>query len=339
MDFDGNAAIISKYGAFTLVYSQFLTQLGEFKRALSPETGFTPEQVCAGVDDVVGKLLREGQPASLDEAARLLSDGLRYERGLKTDRVPELAPLYDALSDAIKNAAPTWYYREDVDRWHSLGCDLARRFYAASPHSATQERLAREASLCFEWAREARQAPFGYREDRLRAAKTTVAGTITVRFSFSESQADSFVNYLAYPFYFVHEYVSHIYTASAKSDMFTDGWLLFAAHSFLRRRDAFSEVPLLLPEQIDAIDAVLPQSGIARPGYTLARRFQAWADAVAPGCFDQLSHRLATLMHVGGLSHTCFLWTLERELTEARPRLRKNLEAGNCLPENLLESH
>jgi hypothetical protein len=322
-----------------LVYSQFLTQLGEFKGALSPETGFTPEQVCAGVDDVVSKLLRGGQPASLDEAANLLSTGLRFERDLIAKQVPALAPVYDALSNAIRNAAPTWNYRHDVDRWRHLGRDLARHFYADSPHDATQGCLAHEASLHFEWAREACQAPFGYREDRLRAAKTPVVGTITVRFSFSESQADSFVNYLAYPFYFMHEYVSHVYTVSVKSDMFTDGWLLRAAHRFLRRLNAQSDHPLLRPEQIDAIDAVLPPSGMARWGYALARRFQSWADAVAPGCFGKLTYHLAALPNVGGLSHSRFLWILERELNDARPRLRKRLETGDCQPERFLEHH
>jgi hypothetical protein len=339
MDFNGNAKIIVKYGAFTLAYGQLLGRLADFKRVLSPATGYTSEQVWAGVDDVVGKLLCEGQPASLDEAVQRLGTGLRYERDLKADRIPELASVYDALCDALQAAAPEWNYRQNVDDWHCLGRELARHFYAASPHSATQERLDHTANLRFEWTREVCQAPFGYREDRLRAAETPVAGAITVRFFFSESRADSFANYLAYPFYFMHEYVSHCYTVSAKSDMFTDGWLLFAAHRFLRRLNARSDEPPLQPEQVDAIDKVLPWVGLARQGYILARQFQAWADAIAPDCFEQLTHHLAALLDIGGLSHNRFLWLLERELAEAPSCLRKRLETGGRRPESLLEHH
>jgi hypothetical protein len=117
----------------------------------------------------------------------------------------------------------------------------------------------------------------------------------------------------------------------------TDGWLLRAAHRFLRRLIARQAEPLLRMEQIDAIDAILPQSGVARRGYNLARRFQPWADGVTPNCFEQLTYHLAALPHVSGLSHTLFLWTLERALEEAQPRLRKSLEAGGCQPNSLLE--
>ena len=336
MDFHGNAALSVKYGAFTLAYGQLLDLVADFRRVLPPHAGVTLEQVYAGVDDVLSKLLREGQPASLDDAARHLSIGLSYERDLKADRAPQLSPVYGALSEAILAAAPTWDYRQDVERWHRLGRDLARRFYAASPRDTTRMRLAHEARLRFEWAQEAHQAPFGYREDQLRAAETPVAGTVTVRFSFSASRADRFVNYLAYPFYFMHEYVSHIYAVPIKSDMFTDGWLLFAAHRFLRRLSAHSDEQLVLPEQIDAIDAILPQGGVARHGYILARRFQPWADGVTPSCFEQLTYHLAALTDVSGLSHPRFLWALERELNEARPRLRKLMETGDCRPERLL---
>lgn len=43
MDFNGNAKIIIKYGAFTLAYGQLLGRLADFKRALSPATGCTSE--------------------------------------------------------------------------------------------------------------------------------------------------------------------------------------------------------------------------------------------------------------------------------------------------------
>jgi hypothetical protein len=165
-----------------------------------------------------------------------------------------------------------------------------------------------------------------------------VAGTITIRFSFSDTRANGFINYLAYPFYLMHEYVSHVYTISTQSDLFTDGWLLRAAHRFLRRVNAHLYEPLLQTEQIDAIDVILPQSGVARQGYNLARRFQSWADGITPNCFEQLTYHLAALPHVSGLSHTRYLWTLERTLEDAQPRLRKSLETGDCRPNTLIEN-
>jgi hypothetical protein len=82
-------------------------------------------------------------------------------------------------------------------------------------------------------------------------------GNITVRFTFQ----DTFTEYLAYPFYFLHEYFSHIYTANTGNQLTEDGWLFYAAHAFLKRQSHLCDPAYRLKrEQVNVFeDYIWPQ--------------------------------------------------------------------------------
>src|SRR5262249_25020129 len=48
----------------------------------------------------------------------------------------------------------------------------------------------------------------------------------------------NFVQYLSYPFVFLHEYTAHVYARDYKSDLFNDGWMIHAAAMFVQRESS-----------------------------------------------------------------------------------------------------
>jgi len=232
MDFDGNESVAIKYGAFTLCYSKLLAHLGEFEKPLRRQTQLEKEDIWARFDSVLQEDLYKVSPESFEKATELLIDGLQVKRKSVATINPGVAEAIAAVIGDIEAQAPTWRYRDDVGRWQALGQELAQRFYEGSSHAKTQERLKRDVVLGFEYVGETKQAPFGYRESCLKESEEPAPGTIVVCFSFQ----DKFVNYLAYPFFFLHEYVSHAYAVNTRSELFEDGWLLYAAHVFFKRR-------------------------------------------------------------------------------------------------------
>lgn len=315
MDFDGNELVAIKYNAFTLCCRKLFAHLDEFDRPLRRETRLPKEKIWANFEDVLGDLY-EAAPASWEKAAELLTSGLKTKRDFVATINPGVAEAIAAVIGDIVAHAPTWQYRDDVGRWQALGQELARRFYADTPHTETQERLGRDMALDLEWAGETPKAPFGYREDCLAEAEEPVPGIIMVRFSFH----DKFINYLAYPFFFLHEYVSHAYAVNTRSELFEDGWLLFAANSFFGRQYHSALIPELKNGQVDVLERYLLQHfrETANDGYFLAKHFDTWCLDRVPECFTALTHELATLAPDPAMPHSDFIHLLSHH-RKARP--------------------
>lgn len=299
MDFDGNELVAIKYNAFTLCYSKLLAHLDEFEKPLRRQTQLKKEGIWARFDSVLQEDIYEASPGSFDEATELMLDGLQVKRKSVATISPDVAEVFAAIISDIEAHAPTWQYQDDVGRWQALGQELAQRFYADSPHVETQERLERDVTLDFEWVGETPKAPFGYREDCLAKAEEPVPGIIMVRFSFQ----DEFINYLAYPFFFLHEYLSHVYAVDTSSELFEDGWLLYAAHVFFKRRALRLGIAGLADIHLLAFgERIRPNlNDTARKGFGLASLAEDWLTLklgyrVGTKCFAALSHHLAALV-------------------------------------------
>lgn len=299
MDFDGNELVAIKYNAFTLCYSKLLAHLDEFEKPLRHQTQLKKEDVWARFDSVLQEDIYEASPGSFEEATELMVDGLQVKRKSVATINPGVAEIIAAIIGDIEAYAPTWQYRDDVGRWQALGQELAQCFYADSPHTETQERLGRGAALDFEWIGETPKAPFGYREECLAKAEESVPGVIMARFSFQ----DRFINYLAYPFFFLHEYLSHVYAVDTSSELFEDGWLLYAAHVFFKRRALRLGIAGLADEHPQLLDKHIRSNlnGIARRGFDSASWAKDWL-ALKLGFregnkfFTRLSRHLAALV-------------------------------------------
>lgn len=141
-------------------------------------------------------------------------------------------------------------------------------------------------------------------------------GIIMVRFSFQ----DKFVNYLAYPFFFLHEYVSHAYAVNTCSELFEDGWLLFAANGFFGRQYHSALIPELKNGQVDVLERYLLQHfrETAKDGYFWAKHFDSWCLDRVPECFTALTHELAALAPNPEMPHSDFIHLLSHH-RQARP--------------------
>jgi hypothetical protein len=332
-DFDGHRGVLVKYGVFTLACSAALSRLDALEDTLRDQTRMTVEDIWTDLEEILFDIF-DGNPSDIAEASELLLGGLWHKRRVRATVSPIVASAMDAMIAQIETNAAGWDYRGDVERWHVAGRDLARRFYSDSPHLVTSQRLGREASLAFEWRDEAKQAPFGYREDRLAAAELPQTGIITLRFSFQ----DHFINYLNYPFYFMHEYISHVYAVETGSQLFADGWLLCAANAFLKSFDEFA-VPLPLHgRQTDAFERYLLRHltrGIVQDGYYTAKRFRSRVECHYPGCFQTLMHDLAALSPTSDFRHSDFLHRLSHHFETNWDGLRSWLEAADFRVEAL----
>ncbi|MEA3485263.1 MAG: hypothetical protein U9R03_00970, partial [Candidatus Aerophobetes bacterium] len=136
---------------------------------------------------------------------------------------------------------------------------------------------------------------------------------------------------LAYPFFFLHEYVSHVYAVNTGSRLFEDGWLLFAANDFFRRQHVLNTTLGLRSEQADAFERfILPHlsSDKAKDGYFLAKRFDTWCSGSIPNRFIAITWELAALPPAAGVPHSLFLNALSSLLEGRQGDLLRWLEAA-----------
>jgi len=318
LDFDGNESVAIKYNVYTLVCEQLLPHMRKLERLLRGHSDLSMRDIHEWADGVLTYVFEKGRPSSVAEAARLAAG----ELGAKCDTLATVSqPVADILSRVVANVrdrGADWCYRQAVERWQTTGRELAQRFYRGTPYPLTQERLTHEPDLVFQYAGYAGETPFGYRERCWAEDEEPVAGLIVARFSFF----DCFCNYLAYPFFFLHEYVSHVYGADTGSQLFEDGWLLSAANDFFRKQVILHGFPGLHAEQIDVFERdILSHMGHRRKaqnGYFMAKRFCTWCNTHLPGRFQAINHELAAFTTETGFPHGAFLYALVESM-EAYP--------------------
>jgi hypothetical protein len=144
---------------------------------------------------------------------------------------PHAARVVEAMLADIEQKAPEWEYRAEVERHRAWGEKLSTFFYEGTPWPRTQERLLTKTAVVFEYT-DCRNAPMAYYERYKQATEDEPdENVILVRFSFE----DDFPHYCAYPFFFFHEYASHVHGANSHTDTFDDGWMVFAIHKYLEK--------------------------------------------------------------------------------------------------------
>ena len=281
-DFDGNERVAIKYGAFTLCCNKLLAHHHDLTRRRRGESEFPRDKLWKHFDSVLHDLYASA-PTDLGRAVSLVASGLRAKREFVETLSPGVARALNAVIADVEESAPTWQYRQYLAHWQSLGREMAQRFYADSPLGAARERLAREVDLHLEWASGTKRAPFGYRESVLKEGEDPLPGTIVVRFS----SEDGFANYLCYPFFFMHEYVSHVYAIDLGSQLFNDGWLLYAAHVLFKRHTLVAPLLGLTDEHLLAFDErIRPHlEDLANQGFSRAMLAEDWL-ALQFGNFD-----------------------------------------------------
>jgi len=319
-----------------------LEHLPALNDATRTDLRLTCGKCCQRFDEELQKFFWEADLPDLQQAAERLSQALISRAGYFQDQNPQAAAVFHKVVEAAGAAAPTWRYQGDLETFHQQGRQLARHFYADSPWPATQARLDREARLVFfygegEEEREKRSGgEFGYRpvplsfRERYLDEETDqwMEDVILVCFEFDRD----FSLYLAYPYLFMHEYVSHIFALDYENVRFNDGWLIHAADSFLACQGWDLDLqPPLACEQINAFGESMygKLTDIPRNACCFARNFDTWLRDTQR--FQAMTWELAAFEPREGESMFWpdqFINRLSQEFDTNRPRLRRKIEAA-----------
>jgi len=309
-----------KLDTYTLFCRQLLTCL--------PTVRYDTRAECRQCfDEELRTFFQKADPHDLHQAAEQLGKALLSHVGYFQDRNPRAAAVFHQVVEASSATACIWRYQDDLETIHQQGQQLARHFYAESPWPVTQARLNQEAQLIPLYEKEAEVA---FRQHYLdEETGQELRDVILVRFTFDRD----FGLYLAYPYLFMHEYVSHIFALDYDNERFNDGWLLHAADAFLIRRgwDLALDSPLS-QEQIGAFGECLYHTRlnqVPRLACHFARQFDAWLDD--PERFWAITWELAAFDPREGESNFKpgrFINRLEQEFDTNRSRLRRKIEAA-----------
>ena len=292
-----------KYGAFTLCFRVLLEHLSEFNK-LPRDTRLSWQTLAEHFEQVLGGAVYQSRPNDLVHAAQILIKGLDARHEAIATFNPDAADIVAKMMAVIEHEAPTWQYKDDIEKHRQRGEKLARLFYEGTPWPRTHGRLATDAHVVFEYAgllSTATQgqntygygvAPMAYHEYDDAKPDEPQENVIVLRFDFHHS----FSTYLAYPFFFLHEYVSHVYGANSDSDIFDDGWMMYAAYAFLVRTNRSLPVEHRLRNvQMQAIGEHCPGklSPYLRDYYFLAEHLNTELNVQSPGRFRQMTWKLA----------------------------------------------
>jgi hypothetical protein len=285
------------YQLTTLVYNALITEVDQLQNTLQPAGNATPTNATTPpISDLIDAVETALSRAIASGYKRLEMAQLHFVDDLIAQVRAVYAPTVErgltTFVERVSTFSSFWDYRTDLQCWHDIGQKLAQQFYAGSAFSAIQQRLHLRAAWMVKWEDEVPEAPFGYHH-RNWFDTESIDAAITVL----ASSREHFANYLAYPFYFMYEYVSHIYALYQGSEFFTEGWLLYAANVFLKteKQNRLAQSPLH-ELQVSAFEshifAVLTAPcGIN--GYHKARRFRSWLEPQHPGYFHSIMQQLA----------------------------------------------
>ena len=280
-----------KLGAYTLFCHQLLAHLRALDDATHTDKRLTCGECCRRFDESLHQFFQEADPHDLKQAASELGDSILGRVALFRGQNHQAASTFDAVVEAARSAALTWSYQNDLETWHQHGRKLARHFYIKSPWPVTQARLTREAQLKVIFDEGSKIA---FRESYPdEETSQELKDVILVRFVPSR-ECDWYL-YLAYPYLFMHEYVSHVFALDHGNERFNDGWLSHAAAKFMARHSWDADLNLQPPLAGVQSDAFWEQFNrmkhVPRDACSRARRFDVLLRV--DECFQEMMWELA----------------------------------------------
>ncbi len=280
--------------AFCHAYEHLLEHLAAFDEAVSihPDwDGYRLVKQCVNPAAAkFGRMLIDTEDVSV-----LCADLLHRLKGLLDAELPPhspLLPVFETYREAVLDSAPL--ASTDLVQYQQLGEELSQECYrqVCTPDSPN---LSRPTELVIKLRNRQNFASHPRKKDGI--------STIIFEFATGEFDFNSFINL---PFFFLHEYFSHIHSAEMYAEKqsgafadFEDGWLLYAAYQFYRQ--VLTTSPDLLeishPDSRKIYAAkyiyqatALDKNRAIRLGYHLAENFEELA---GPERFWQLTLQLA----------------------------------------------
>jgi hypothetical protein len=262
-----------------------------------------------------GSTFKEDPPKALGD----LLDLLAHEVGRQRPKSRDLVAAYDTYRETVRESLLVPF---DLSEPQTMGEELSQTFY--SRFSEPGDHLQRPVQLEVEL------------DHRLgvccRPEKQGKISPLTFLFAPADFCFSDFLNL---PFYFLHEYLSHLHTAPMYADQFRkphmfggsfeDGWLIYTAFDLYWER--LNEPTFLGHEAIrsEALDHYItvtkqgPDNYLMQKGYDLAKWFHLHVLDRDTEAFRSLSAQLAlcSFDHLGADDlHTEFV----REIAHCRQR-------------------
>jgi hypothetical protein len=331
----------TKLDLYTLACRELLTRLDELNDATHLDTRLDYDACLRMFDEVLSRFFLRSSARTLPQACPQFTNMLFADANLYRSLNTRAVAVFDAIIASIGEQAATWQYTQDLERFHTQGRELARRFFAASPWPTTQTRLANTCSLIVEYGAaldgrvgpsDDRVAPAGHRARYPNAAQDEILEQVVLlRFDFRHT----FASYLSYPFLFLHEYTAHVYATDHENDIFNDGWMLYAADAFLTRLwNSDAEAVGLNREQVKIFQNYWYPSKLnplPLRGCNFARDLDSWLGATTPDWFTRVTYELAAFQPNASQSAiwpTRFIYALERAFRTDRRQLLAMVRAA-----------
>jgi hypothetical protein len=299
---------------YTLACHQMLLRLHELRALTQRELRFDYEDCIYNVfNSGLERTLKRCAASTPEQVAvqfgKYLEGDIQIFRDGKSNGVAE---LFEALGESVTAEMAHWSHLTQLESFHQQGLQLARDFFADTTEEETRQRLPTVCSLEFEYGTPAlagtrserlaetfgaRYAPIAYYSSLDDSSPNCRQHVILVRLSTDQD----FMRYLCFPFFFLHEYTAHVFS-TGQSEQFNDGWMLYAASAFLKRRWVREPNSISLQrEQVDVFqEQLLRHIGrIPRRGYNVARDLDEWLAPRNPDLFQRLTYRIAALQPTG----------------------------------------
>jgi hypothetical protein len=340
---------------YTLACQQLLTRLEALRASIEVGTHFDCTYCIHAFDEAIRKTLRDCNSPDPAHISEQFFDFLKGNlRALSNGNSKHAADIMEDLCNVISRQLPSWSYENNFEQFHAQGRELARDFFKSSRFEETQQCLNRACQLRYTFpagnvddgSRELE--PFGYHAAPAayrprHFCEDTGAELDDVILLRIQSKSD-FDLYLSYPFFFLHEYTAHVYATGA-SELFNEGWMLYAAFAHMLRRWAKDSYPSdLHREQVDVFPKVHLDrlERLSRVGYETASQFDEWLRLGLGNstAFEEVTYELAALNPSSPGSpcfQTAFIHAIRRSLGADKARLGKKIGSSQSVVQLLDE--
>lgn len=255
-----NAEMEIKYILFLLLSEKIIINSSILYESLSEDTRNSIESIIELCDEGLNNIFVKSRIKSLPQALELICTHIDAQAKVIGTTNKSASAVLKKISEELSGCGE-WSAPEFVKKNFEKAEFLSKTFYKSSSQELTKMRLASSGKLSLR-----------FRFEHLSPVSYEAASNLVI-VSFSYQQG--LVVPLSYPFAFFHEYSSHIHGANSGSELFDDGWMIFAIQKFINSQRFVLSADLQYCDLvINVINSSYPHflSPIPQRGYSVARK-------------------------------------------------------------------
>jgi len=281
-----------KFGAYLLASAALHGILGKLWKVADDEPEFAVEDLIASYEQRLQEFFNNWHS---ENPRKTYAEMLHV-----VDELTHQARVIHPAAGAVLLGGQTWMAKA-VKSWdpfrhladlHDAALDVARDFFGGCHPLA--DRLPQQCRCDMEVRKKQEGEPYMLYSREQSAIEALF---------FFQSGEPHFRWYLALPFRFLHEYTAHIYALDPGFEVFSDGWMIFAAAQFMEDswlacRPAFrlsEDQAHVFRRSIQSTLPPMPQKGMHLAGHVHAML----NSAMKPATFLELTHRLCSIKPKG----------------------------------------